>query len=602
MASFGNSLRDRESDDNLDESDDEEKQEQQSDLKKMYMEELTKLRNRQNPVKTDDTNLSKAGEIDNHTKKLSEKVVEEDTESESDTGDEQEDYGPSIDFKDTTKQDPISLMPLSHEAILKHGTKTVSAVTIDNNGARLATGGYDFDVKLWDFQSMDSNLRYFRSFQPCECHLIKHLEYNLSGDGILIISGNCQAKIIDREGKKVLECIKGDPYIVDMVKTKGHTGTLNDGCWHPKNKSIFMTCAIDGSVRLWDINDDKHHKSIVKPRNVQGKRAVPTTCSFSRDGNLIMCGCDDGSIQMWDPRKPFISTALLGRQCHQAGSDISSIVCSYDSKIVVTRGGDDTLKTWDMRNLKKSLNVASDLFNRFPMTNCTFSPNDKYILTGTSTRSDTDSGKLIVFDRDTLERVHEITIADSSAVRTVWHPKLNQIFVTTGSGEIKVFYDPEKSQRGITLCALKAVKRKAGGAYFNSNQVMNPHALPIFKKERLRNPGSQRAKDRRDPLKSHRPELPLTGNTGMGGRIATHGATLSSFIIKNIALQKVNLEKEDPRQALLKHAAEASANPYWVSPAYNNTQPKAIWAPMEDEKDKDKDKDQITPWKKPKVE
>jgi len=69
-----------------------------------------------------------------------------------------------------------------------------------------------------------------------------------------------------------------------------------------------------------------------------------------------------------------------------------------------------------------------------------------------------------------------------SAVRTLWHPKLNQIFVTTGSGEIKVFYDPEKSQRGITQCALKAVKRKTGGAYFASNQIMNPHALPIFKK------------------------------------------------------------------------------------------------------------------------
>jgi hypothetical protein len=88
----------------------------------------------------------------------------------------------------------------------------------------------------------------------------------------------------------------------------------------------------------------------------------------------------------------------------------------------------------------------------------------------------------------------------------------------------------------------------------------------------------------------------------LGGRIATHGATLSSFIIKNIALQKVNIEKEDPREALLKHAAEASANPYWVSPAYNTTQPKPIWAPMVDEKEKHAHEDEIMPWKKPKTE
>jgi len=81
----------------------------------------------------------------------------------------------------------------------------------------------------------------------------------------------------------------------------------------------------------------------------------------------MIYGCEDGSIQMWDTRKAFVSVALMGRQCHQAMSDITSVVCSYDSKILASRGGDDTLKTWDMRNLKKSLAVADGLFNRFPM-------------------------------------------------------------------------------------------------------------------------------------------------------------------------------------------------------------------------------------------
>ena len=51
-------------------------------------------------------------------------------------------------------------------------------------------------------------------------HQIKVLEFNIAGDGILIIAGNSQARVIDREGKKVLECIKGDQYIVDMSRTK----------------------------------------------------------------------------------------------------------------------------------------------------------------------------------------------------------------------------------------------------------------------------------------------------------------------------------------------------------------------------------------------
>jgi hypothetical protein len=32
----------------------------------------------------------------------------------------------------------------------------------------MATGGYDFDVKLYDFNGMDASLRSFRSIQPCE--------------------------------------------------------------------------------------------------------------------------------------------------------------------------------------------------------------------------------------------------------------------------------------------------------------------------------------------------------------------------------------------------------------------------------------------------
>jgi WD40 repeat protein len=130
---------------------------------------------------------------------------------------------------------------------LVNGQKSVSAIAIDSNGSRLATGGYDFELKLWEFARMDSSLRYFRSLQPCESHQIKGLDFNLAGDGILIISGNSQAKIVDRDGKNVLECVKGDQYIVDMARTKGHVGMLNDGCWHPKIKQNFITCSIDGT-------------------------------------------------------------------------------------------------------------------------------------------------------------------------------------------------------------------------------------------------------------------------------------------------------------------------------------------------------------------
>ena len=42
-----------------------------------------------------------------------------------------------------------------------------------------------------------------------------------------------------------------------------------------------------------------------------------------------------------------------------------------------------------------------------------FSPNDKLLITGTSTRSNDDSGKLVVFERESLKKLHEIVIGES---------------------------------------------------------------------------------------------------------------------------------------------------------------------------------------------
>jgi hypothetical protein len=42
-----------------------------------------------------------------------------------------------------------------------------------------------------------------------------------------------------------------------------------------------------------------------------------------------------------------------------------------------------------------------------------FSPNDKLLITGTSTRSNDDNGKLVVFERESLKKLHEIVIGES---------------------------------------------------------------------------------------------------------------------------------------------------------------------------------------------
>lgn len=81
-------------------------------------------------------------------------------------------------------------------------------------------------------------------------------------------------------------------------------------------------------------------------------------------------------------------------------------------------------------------------------------------------------------------------------------------------------------------------------------------------------------KDRLDPIKSRRPDLPIT--SGQGGRVASSGGTLSSYVIRNLGLSKRVDDDQDPREAILKYAKEAEDNPYWITPAYAKTQPNVI--------------------------
>uniref|UniRef100_A0A8C5DVW4 WD repeat-containing protein 70 n=1 Tax=Gouania willdenowi TaxID=441366 RepID=A0A8C5DVW4_GOUWI len=460
----------------------------------------------------------------------------------------------------------LSNRRLYSELFLKPSPQ-VSALALDPSGARLVTGGYDYDVRFWDFAGMDQALNAFRSLQPCDCHQIKSLQYSITGDAILVISGNAQAKVLDRDGFNVMECIKGDQYIVDMANTKGHTAMLNSGCWHPKIKEEFMTCSNDGTVRTWDVKSEKQHKSVFKPRSFQGKKVIPTCCTYSRDGKLIAAGCQDGTIQIWD-RNLSVHTKYHSRQAHAPGSDTSCLCFSYDGTTLASRGGDDTLKTWDIRNFKKPVNVATGLTNYFSMTDCCFSPDDKLVVTGTSVKKDEGNGKLVFFDRLSFQRVHEIEVTNASVVRCLWHPKLNQIMVGTGNGLAKVYYDPIKSQRGAMLCVVKTKLKEKHAEALTQEYIITPHALPMFREARQRSTRKQLEKDRLDPKKSHKPEPPVSG-PGRGGRVAAHGGTLSSFIVKNIALDKT--DDSNPREAILRHAKEAAENPFWIAPAYTNT-------------------------------
>lgn len=184
------------------------------------------------------------------------------------------------------------------------------------------------------------------------------------------------------------------------------------------------------------------------------------------------------------------------------------------------------------------------------------------------------TGYLNFYDVNDFKLTKRIDSANSHVIRVIWHTKLNQVFVGAGNGVIKCYYDDKRSLRGATLCATKIRRKVQHEEIVSSQQVITPHALPLFRQERRKTSRKQMEKDRLDPVKSHRPDLPIT--SGQGGRVASSGGTLSSYVIRNLGLSKRVDDDQDPREAILKYAKEAAENPYWITPAYAKTQPVAV--------------------------
>lgn len=91
-------------------------------------------------------------------------------EGENDNGDDSD--SSFDDDDDDAQQVDSDTLPLSHEVTLKDHSKVVSALALDPSGARIASGGHDYECKLWDFGGMNASLKPFKSWEPAGSYYV----------------------------------------------------------------------------------------------------------------------------------------------------------------------------------------------------------------------------------------------------------------------------------------------------------------------------------------------------------------------------------------------------------------------------------------------
>ncbi|KAI0786018.1 transcription factor [Abortiporus biennis] len=489
------------------------------------------------------------------------------------------------EFEGDDEDEDLSDFPVTHELILKDHTKVVSALALDPPGARIISGSHDYDCKLWDFGGMDHRLKPFKTWEPAGSYYIHDLKFSNDGQQFLVISGTTQAKLYSRDGEEAATYVKGDPYIRDMKNTSGHVAELTSCAWHPRDSQTFITSSMDSTIRIWDVEDRRKQKTVIVVKSKErGARTKVTTCGYSPDGNLIGGVCFDGAFHMWQTKSNFVRPNMSIEGAHGKGTETGSLIFSVDGRTVLTRGMDDTVKLWDLRAFKKPLAVHSNLGTLYPTTNAIFSPDDKFVVTGASASSKGGRGRLLFLKKDNLEPVKELEV-DTTPVKVLWHSKINQIVTGLANGQICVLYSPHTSLNGAKLPLSKGPPRKATiedmSDAVSAPTIITPHALPMFRDGEVgRGSKRKREKDRMDPRKSRRPELPVTG-PGKGGRV---GASATQHVVQNLV--RDTTRDEDPREALLRHAANGEEEPVWTA-AWRANQPKPVFAEVEEDEEKE---------------
>ncbi len=463
-----------------------------------------------------------------------------------------------------------------------------TTISLDPAGSRLIVGSSDNTLRMYDFNGMDLAAKAFKIVTVQEGHSIVQAAFSNTGNQIVVGTTSAQPMILDRDGHEIIEFNKGDMYVTDMTHTDGHVSNITGVDWHPLQRDLVITSSLDGSVRIWDLekNKTKFQKlcstkdRVYRIKDSRGKRTKVTCVTFAPSGREFTCGTICGSIQVWSSTKVGSRPDRVVYDAHLSGSrkvPIHSLTYNFDGKKLASRSMDDEcVKIWDARRMSrtaKPLSICTGLQGIYESVNCAFSPDGKILCAGSciEPKNTTAYGILKFYMVDnsiaktkTSEPVFEIDVLQGqSVVNVAWHKKLNQIVASLSDGSIRVYYDTNLSNKGAKLPVAKGLRktddltlllnsRAPQGSAGITGEIRTPHALPLFRGTmETKNTKRKREKDRQDPIKSKRPDLPGTGikvSEGTSAGLNFQQTVLTSAIAKN-----KNIAGKDPREELFKY-------------------------------------------------
>lgn len=513
-------------------------------------------------------------------------------------------------------------LPVSHEVSIPALDKAVTALCLDPKGSRMAVGGMDGVIKLFDFAGMNEEKRAFRGLEPVEGHLVQGLAFNSSGGMLLVVCSDSHARVYDRDGstKPIQSTVKGDMYVRDMAQTKGHTQMLTDGKWHPLRQEQWMTSSLDGTLRIWDLNatpvgmdqvlPSVHVLKCLDKRGVcvggasgRGGGLYPCCCALNAlDGKTMAGGCSDGSVQLFFEKARYQKPDRILRMAHTG--PVCSITFAGEAgqpSTMFTRSLDSTVKVWDCRMLsdaKGPMHTWTGLPTSQEKASVCVSPDGRHVAVGTSSDARgaaAGAAAVRVFDAKSFKPIRSLDFGRRAPTHVAWPREQNQLFVGTSAGDVSVLYSPFSSKKGALFFVGKRVKSKTlglaeaegtMGPIFNmtdGKDIQRFYATGHGNMVRIRNQEARHSQRTLTPIKPPETKGPVGKQTDS----AAFAALAIQAGAQHLHLRSTGNIEPDSQKALLAYAGKAKD---WglFDTAYSKTQPEKLLDYSDDVSEGDK--------------
>jgi target of rapamycin complex subunit LST8 len=193
-----------------------------------------------------------------------------------------------------------------------------SSASPSSSTVLLATGGYDFSVRLFDAASGEA----LRSF----AHADKQVNaLAVSPDrAYLLAGGNPQLRLYDVNGKP------SEP----LVTYEGHGASVT-AVGFQRDARWLYSASEDGTVRVWD------PRAAGAQREYDARAAVHSVALHPNQGELVS-GDHAGAVRFWD----LASGRCAAELCPEADCPVSSVSVSADASLVTAANYNGTVYCW----------------------------------------------------------------------------------------------------------------------------------------------------------------------------------------------------------------------------------------------------------------